>query len=165
MLGTRVRDDRSKGKQIYIYITARDTFFPIVIYLVARSARFVSRSDSTIEPRPAERPNYRPCYYDESAWAPVPMIAASQITSDEHRSNVRASLHELTRARVERFGLNRVLILAFFSFLRKTSFRLLRFLVVTTMYSTMIVDTCINMSFLLITGIRDNGRWCERWIA
>lgn len=25
-------------------------------------------------------------------------------------------------------------------------------------YSTMIVDTCINMSFLLITGIRDNGR-------
>lgn len=67
MLGTRVRDDRSKGKQIYIYITARDTFFPIVIYLVARSARFVSRSDSTIEPRPAERPNYRPCYYDESA--------------------------------------------------------------------------------------------------
>lgn len=66
-----------------IYITARDSFFlsPIVIYLVARSARFVSRSDLTIEPRPAERPNYRPCYYDESAWAPVPMIAASQITA------------------------------------------------------------------------------------
>lgn len=89
----------------------------------------------------------------------MPMIAASQITSDEHRSNVRASLHELTQARVERFGLNRVLIRPIsFPFFEKPAFDYYRFLVVTTMYSTMIVDTCINMSFLLITGIRDNGR-------
>lgn len=53
----------------------------------------------------------------------MPMIAASQITSDEHRSNVRASLHELTQARVERFGLNRVLIRPIsFPFFEKPAF-------------------------------------------